>query len=440
MTFGTLSTKMVEAGRKGGTALTPFHQLGISQEEVAKGAHDFEWGLLRVAKALGEEEGGAKRSAAAKAVLGKGFSTLLPLFSEGTKGLKEQLHWADKYGVTLSGSTTDGLMEMVQAQRENKVAMLGLQLSLTKALMPAIHAGDDQLHEFIATLNSPNLTAEQKISRISHQFLMLEDDLVHIIEQALPHIAEQGGHLGVALAGAVWHGFTHSNAIGKLVIAAWIFNAFGGQALLRAGALRVGGMIGTEMGIGLATGATGAFIEYEIWQHLSQNTREGIHRWALNAGQNFVNVFIGVINSGIREINEGLDDANVLAILGVDAPNIGEIGEVNTHSPLERQEEAARNAPPGSVNGPGGSIIGPHGEQITPPVFPKGARHHRHHAPRRNARSAQPRQRQELIRHEGRGRGRAGTGELVVHTHIHVDGKEMAENLTRHALDEAALG
>jgi hypothetical protein len=181
--LGTLSTKMVTAGREGGKSLTAFHLLGISQEEVAKGAKNFEWGLLRVADALGKEAGSSKRSAAAKALLGKGFQLLTPLFSEGVKGLKEQLHWADKYGVTLSTKTNDSIMEMVSAQRENKVAMLGLQLSLTKALMPAIHAGDEELQKFIATLNDPHLTAEQKISRISHQFLMLEDDLIHVIER-----------------------------------------------------------------------------------------------------------------------------------------------------------------------------------------------------------------------------------------------------------------
>ncbi len=248
MAFATLSTKMTEAGRKGGTLLTPFHQLGITQDEVTHGAKNFEWGLLRVAKALGEEEGGARRSTAAKALLGKGFQTLTPLFSEGAKGLKEQLHWADKYGVTLSTTTKDGLMDSVVAQRESKVAMLGLQLALTNAFLPAIDAGHDELQKFIATLNSPHLTAEQKISRISHQFLSLEDDVVHLIEKALPHIAEEGGRLGVALAGAIWHGFIHSDTLGRLVIGAWLFKSLGGLSLVGTLGARVGGKLASSLG------------------------------------------------------------------------------------------------------------------------------------------------------------------------------------------------
>jgi len=442
MAFATLSTKMTEAGRSGGTLLTPFHQLGITQEEVARGAKDFEWGLLRVAKALGEEEGGARRSTAAKALLGKGFQTLTPLFSEGVEGLKEQLHWADKYGVTLSGTTKDGLMDMVVAQRETKVATLGLQIAMTKALMPAIEAGQDELHKFIATLNDPDMTADEKIAAIERQFERIEDRLIDLLTDALPVIAEHGGELGVKLAGALWQGFLNADVGGKLVIAAFIFDSFGGRALVKRGALRVGGMIGTTMGLGIATGAVGAFIAYEIWEHLSEDTQEGIHRWAVNAGQNFVNAFVKIINGGIREINDALDDANLLSAIGVDAPNIGEVGEVNFHDRLERQEEAARNAPPGSVNGPGGSIIGPNGEQIQPPVgSPNGGRSHRHRnhgVPRlpRAATQRSPRIETPRFPREHLG-GRPRLGHLTVQ--IPLDGNVIAQKTVDIAELEASL-
>jgi hypothetical protein len=331
-------------------------------------------------------------------------------------------------------------MEMVQAQRENKVAMLGLQLSLTKALMPAIHAGDDQLQEFIATLNSPHLTAEQKISRISHQFLLLEDDLVHIIEQALPHIAEQGGHLGVALAGAVWHGFENSNAMGKVVIAAWIFNAFGGRELMKAGAMRVGGMIGTDMGIGLASGVVGGFIAYEIFNHLSRRTQGEVVAWANNAAHNFVNYFI-------KEINEGLNDANILSILGVDAPQIGE---------WKNGIQEAENEPPvghgthghlldGASGGRGGGLSNSQKrhnyEKLWgkppppgPPPWPP---------PRRSAgRIAKGRKQGASALQILPMGGAASPGRpIIIHLEhkTELDGKVVAENTIRHALDEAAL-
>lgn len=248
MSFTTLSKQMTEAGRKGGTLLTPFHQLGITQAEAKKGSKDFEWGLMRVTRALGEAHGGAVRQTAAQKLLGRGYQTILPLFSEGTKGLKEQLHWADKYGVTLDGKTNSSLMDMVQAQRESKVAMLGLQLSLTKALMPAIEGGEKELQKFIATLNDPNMSGDEKIAAIEKQFEHLEDKLVDVLTAALPSMAEHGGELGVKLAGAIWHGFIHSDTLGKLVIGAWLFHAMGGFGMIGSLGARVGGKLATSLG------------------------------------------------------------------------------------------------------------------------------------------------------------------------------------------------
>lgn len=423
MSFGTLSTKMVEAGRKGGSLLTPFHQLGISQKEVAKGATNFQWGLMRVAKALGEEEGGAKRSTAAKAVLGKGYQSLLPLFSEGTEGLKEQLHWADEYGVTLSGKTNEGIMDMVQAQRENKVAMLGLKVSLTTALMPAIKAGDEELQTFIKTLNSPNLSAEQKVEKIGEQFQGLETEIVKVIERALPTVAEHAGQLGIQMAGAVVNGFVHSNLLGKLAIAGYVFNLFGGASLAKAGALKVGGKLGTEFGIGLATGAIGAFVAYEIWSHLSKKEQQAAERWGVHMGENFVNGLINIVNHGIEEINNTMDEANFLSAIGVEAPNIGTIGEVrfgmNPNEPPGATKHSKGEAPSAFQPGLHGTFI-PGGPEVKPHP------HHRHAGSTPRLQSAPHRQTAFWDGGEN-------------HFHLYVDGKPVAHAVLKAGQDRAAL-
>jgi hypothetical protein len=431
MSFGVLSSKMVEAARKGSTLLTPFHQLGLNQEEVAKGAGNFEWGLMRVVKALGEEEGGAKRATAAKAVLGKGYATLLPLFAEGTEGLKEQLHWADEYGVTLGGKANEGLMELVKGQREMKVATLGLQVSLTKALQPAILAGEEQVKEFIKTLNDPNLSAEQKTKRIEHQFLELEDDLMKIIEQALPGVAENAGRLGVKMAAAVWHGFQHSNLLGKIAIAGWVFSLFGGEALVKTGAKKVGGMIGTDMGIGIGVGVTGGFIAGEIFNHLSRQTQQEVSGWAYHAAHNFVNFFVA-------EVNKGLNDANVLSFLGVEAP---QVPEWKDHLREAEEERPLGKGTSSHVLGTGGggsnaakrkayeSLWGK-APPAGPPPWPP-PRKGPPLAPRLNAPSLP----------SGLGAAWHGrpAGSLVVHTHLHLDGRELTESVARHVLDAEAL-
>lgn len=364
MTFGALSTKLTNAAREGGKALLPFHQLGLTQEDAAKGAHDFGWGIMRVARALGEEEGGAKRAAAAKLLLGKGYATVLPLFSEGTKGLKEQLHWADEYGVTLSGHTNEAIMEMVTAQRESKVATLGLQIALTKALMPAIEGGEHELQKFIKTLNDPKLTDDQKFHRIEQQFLGIENTLIDIVSAALPRVAEHGGELGVKLAGAVWNGFQNSDLAGKLVITAWLLNFMGGAGLIKntagtAGKWIAWGLFSTLMPTLAAefaiTGSLGLMIKarwmamgklssrafavgvvagiallgFFIAEEIDNKTKGAFRQWGINAGQNFVNALIWVIRKGIEGVNAVLAKANVLSFLGVDAPEIGLPGYAN---------------------------------------------------------------------------------------------------------------
>lgn len=364
-TFAILSSKMVDAAREGGTALTPFHQLGLEQEDVAKGARNFQFGLMQVAEALGDAEGGAKRMTAAKALLGKGYASVLPLFSEGTKGLKEQLHWADKYGVTLDTKTNDALMDSVMAQRESKMAMLGLQLTLSRGLLPAIEAGHGELQQFIATLNDPDLSADQKIARIERQFGRIEDTLIDLLIEALPAIAEHGGELGVKLAGAVWQGFWESDSLGKFVIGGWLFMAMGGGGMIRTVGSKAGGMVliamatgmgnrfpiltimmqdafskmgklsGRAFAIGVIAGIV--LLGFFIAEEVDKKTDGAFRQWGINAGENFVNALIWAVNQGIGAINDVLDEANVLGKLGVDAPNIGEVGEVDFGAPEGRK-------------------------------------------------------------------------------------------------------
>jgi hypothetical protein len=78
-----------------------------------------------VADGFGKLHGGTKRQAAAQVLLGRGYQTILPLFTEGTKSLKEQLHWADEYGVTLNKKTLEPIEKLTKAQRELKVANSG---------------------------------------------------------------------------------------------------------------------------------------------------------------------------------------------------------------------------------------------------------------------------------------------------------------------------
>ena len=451
MSFTALSRRVTDAAREGGSAMTPFRMLGLTQADVARGSKDFQWILMRVAEALGEAGGGAKRQAAAQQLLGRGYQTVLPLFSEGTKSLKEQLRWADKYGVTLDGTTNDALMEMVNAQRESKVAMLGLQVALTKALLPAIEGGEEQLQKFIATLNDPKLTTDEKIKRIEQQFLALEDMLVKALADIIPQVAEQGGKLGLNLAGALWDGFRHSNAFGKMVIGWWVFTTLMGRGRMRDLLIGAGGRMGGWLGMAVLKAVAPYFAAEVGAEGLGAalaarfaKLRPLMTRWggrlglalALGMitfgladpkmraafaeagkfiGEQFVNGMIWMINKGIEAINDALDKANVFGKLGVDAPEIGKIDPVNW-----------TNLTWGDVgqglNGGGGNHTPPHPGAQSHPQGHIGADGQWHPNKRPIPRSLP----------SGRG------SEIVLHNVIELDGKVVAESTARHAAAAAA--
>lgn len=142
MSFTTLS-KQIEAAKRGEeSALEVFKELGVTQKDLTTGGQGFQEQILKVAEAFGEAEGGTQRQAVAQQLLGRGYQTILPLFTEGTKSLKEQLRWADEFGTVLSTKTSDGLGDVVTAQRRSQAAMLGLQLTFTKSAAPAVRISE----------------------------------------------------------------------------------------------------------------------------------------------------------------------------------------------------------------------------------------------------------------------------------------------------------
>jgi hypothetical protein len=422
--FAILSSKFVEAGRKGGTALTLFHQLGITQKELTAHAGKFNWALLRSAKALGEEKGGTVRMTAAKALLGKGYQSILPLFSEGTKGLKEQLHWADKYGVTLSGKTTNQVMEFVNAQRQSKVALLGLKISLATALMPALKAGEGQLQEFIATLNSNKLSGSEKIVKIGKQFEGIEDTLIGVITAALPKVAEQGGMLGVKLAGAVVKGFLHANTFGKLVIGTWVFKFFGGFSALS----KLGGKMARALGR--------KFLETLAPYFAAEAGVEGIGSALASQMGGLKTLFRGkgkILGSAmgavagaalIAEIIFAFEESENIA--GLSLFNTPKVSKTSIESEAAYLRSQLGYTKIGFDSGKRLHGINQHGERVT---WVERGGHWRIKKDAEGGKSEGPKRRPQL--HHER--------PIVIHNKIHLDGKLVAQNTLHHAELSAEL-
>lgn len=110
-----------------------------------------------------------------------------------------------------------------------------------------------------------------------------------------------------------------------------------------AGLFKGGGkMAGKAFVVGTLLGAV--LIGVELGNLINKkfpNLGPSVRHWGIHAGEAFVNGLIDAVNLGIKGINKALDKANVLSFLGVEAPNIGEVGHVNWHSSGERHKEAA---------------------------------------------------------------------------------------------------
>lgn len=138
MSFNTLSRQTQSAVGGSKSATETFRSMGISTRELHGHANNLSWILSRVSDGLHRLPAGTQRAATAQRLFGRGWQALLPLLSEGSKKMREQLLLADKYGVTFHGHTVKSLHELIQAQRESKMATLGLQVAFGTQLAPVL--------------------------------------------------------------------------------------------------------------------------------------------------------------------------------------------------------------------------------------------------------------------------------------------------------------
>jgi len=261
MSFTSLS-RAIE-GTKTGTesALRPFRDLGITQKELAATGGNFSKQVLIIADALGNAEGSSTRQAAAAKLLGRGYRDLLPLFAEGSKGLQEQLKWADEFGATMGQGTVDAMSEFTTAQRRGRVAIMGLQIAFAKFATPAITEAIEGLGQFAAVLNDPSLTKAQKLSRLKEEFDRLQDRVISIINDLVPIVAQSAGEIGIALARGIAKGFQEAPIVGKVVLAGMVVSMFGGPRAIIAAGSTVGALMsrGIASTVAARTAATEAF-------------------------------------------------------------------------------------------------------------------------------------------------------------------------------------
>lgn len=132
----TLSKQMEGAAGGSKKSADAFKTLGVSMADVKAG--DTQAVLMQVSDGLAKIENPAKRAALAQQLFSRAGLQLAPILFKGSAAIQEQLDMANKYGATLSESSTKGVGQMIADQRELAMAMEGTKVQLGQALLPVL--------------------------------------------------------------------------------------------------------------------------------------------------------------------------------------------------------------------------------------------------------------------------------------------------------------
>lgn len=136
MTFKKLNSQVDSAARGGKPAVAMFKELGVSQDAIAKG--DVPTILSQISDAFVKMKNPVTQSAFASKLFGKQGAILLPILGKGSKALQDQLQNVTDLNASL-GNSKDPL-QYAADQRNMKLAMDGLKLTIGTSLMPIIVA------------------------------------------------------------------------------------------------------------------------------------------------------------------------------------------------------------------------------------------------------------------------------------------------------------
>jgi Peptidase M15/Prophage tail length tape measure protein len=93
---------------------------------------------------------------------------------------------------------------------------------------------------------------------VKRQWGDVPEQIGHLVDEAVPIVAERAGQLGVAAAKGMVHGFIHADPLGKAAILLFASKAFGGPAALigagKAAGSKLGGAAATESAAAMAAG------------------------------------------------------------------------------------------------------------------------------------------------------------------------------------------
>jgi TP901 family phage tail tape measure protein len=242
-------------------------------------------GLLPLPELVAKLEGGmeglskAQRAQALAGIFGsEALSGMLTVVDAGPEKLRrltkefENSNGASAKAAKTMNDTVKGSFEQLKGSFETVEIELYEHFSepLKKALLDATHFVNVEGEQLQKALDEAMATPEFEEGDIGERAEILADavgkvwkdsglqdditeGLITAFNYALPKVAEAAGKGSLVVAESFFKGFMESDALGRLVISAWLFTKLGGFAALRAAGARAGTQVGVGIEEGIAT-------------------------------------------------------------------------------------------------------------------------------------------------------------------------------------------
>ena len=133
----TLSSQYVGAEGTSKKARASFKELGITQKDLNATHGNTQKLLELVSEHLDKTKGSAEKTAAAAALLGRGWLQLNPLLGHGGENLRQLNDYAEKLGITLDKNTSKHTDQAELAMAKWHLTQQAVQLFIVNKLVPA---------------------------------------------------------------------------------------------------------------------------------------------------------------------------------------------------------------------------------------------------------------------------------------------------------------
>jgi hypothetical protein len=145
----TLERNIRNAANGSKTATLAFTQLGVPVKDLK--SQNLQATILQIADAFQKSANPTERAAEAQQLFGRNAKVLIPVLAAGAQGVRDMIGTAEKYGAVLPKNIKQ-FREAHEAQMKLNLAMDGLKISFTQAVLPYLIKGANALLAFIVQM------------------------------------------------------------------------------------------------------------------------------------------------------------------------------------------------------------------------------------------------------------------------------------------------